>query len=171
MTLLFLPGTCLDTRAATSPDPSGVCITLPSVNKLERYARKDKQFMWPGISYLLCFQNIKKGEGPEKNVSGESYSHGTEMCLWFAKRLAQNKRIPSYFMKNRNIPQFTPTVSRVIILTALCWGLSVSHCAKCLKDSPLQGLSQCFSGWDSTLPRQGAQVWPLVREPDPACPN
>ena len=32
----------------------------------------------------------------------------------------QNKESPFYLMKNRNIPQFTPTVSRVIILTALC---------------------------------------------------
>ena len=34
-----------------------------------------------------------------------------------------------------------------------------------------QGLPWCSSGWDSVLPRQGAQVWSLVRELDPTCCN
>ena len=33
------------------------------------------------------------------------------------------------------------------------------------------GLPWCSRGWDSVLPRQGAQVWSLIRELDPICCN
>ena len=101
----------------------------------------------------------------------ESPTHMEQKCAFDWQKDQHKIKNPSYLMKNHNIPQFTPTVSAEgetpshLLLSVE--SLVLSPCAKCLRDSPFQGVSQCFSGWDSTLPRQGA----LVREPDPTCPN
>ena len=65
---------------------------------------------------------------------------------------------------------FYPHIKTYIYISCV-WVLINLMVKACDKKVWRLGLPWRFSGYDSELPRQGAQVWSLVRELDPTCCN